>query len=368
MFSIPLARPKITEEDIDKVSNVLRSGMLVQGKEVLQLEESIANYVGCKEAIAVSNGTASLHLSLIALGVGPGDEVIVPALSYIATANVVELVGAKPVFVDISLETFNIDISKIKNSINPKTKAIIPVHEFGLPCDISEIVKIAKKHNLFVIEDSACGLGATENNKFTGSFGHAGSFSFHPRKAITSGEGGIITTSDPVLASKIRTLRNHGVSIENEKMEFSEAGFNYRLTDIQASLLNSQFKRFNNQLERKKEIVSYYLNHIKNEYVILPIATQEKIHSWQSFHILIDKRLNRDKLMDSLKKKGIGTNYGAQCIPHMKYYQKKYGMNCNEDFPNALYAYNHGLVIPLYESLQKEEINYIVQEINKVEL
>lgn len=368
MFTIPLARPKITEEDIDKVSNVLRSGMLVQGKEVLQLEESIANYVGCNEAIAVSNGTASLHLSLIALGVGPGDEVIVPALSYIATANVVELVGAKPVFVDISLETFNIDTSKIKNSINPKTKAIVPVHEFGLPCDISEIVKIAKKHNLFVIEDSACGLGATENNKFTGSFGHAGSFSFHPRKAITSGEGGIITTSDPVLASKIRTLRNHGVSIENEKMEFSEAGFNYRLTDIQASLLNSQFKRFNNQLERKKEIVSYYLNHIKNEYVILPIATQEKIHSWQSFHILIDKRLNRDKLIDSLKKKGIGTNYGAQCIPLMKYYQKKYGMNCNQDFPNALYAYNHGLVIPLYESLQKEEINYIVQEINKVEL
>lgn len=368
MFSIPLARPEITEEDIDNVSNVLKSGMLVQGKEVLQLEKSIASYVGSKEAIAVSNGTASLHLSLIALGVGPGDEVVVPAFSYIATANVVELVGAKPIFVDITLDTFNIDTSKIEKNISSRTKAIIPVHEFGLPCDITEIVAIAKKNNLFVIEDSACGLGSTEKTQFTGSFGNTGSFSFHPRKAITSGEGGIITTSDKVLATKIRTLRNHGVSIENQKVEFSEAGFNYRLTDIQASLLNSQFRRFSKQLEKKREIVNYYLNHIKNRLVTLPETFHEKTHSWQTFHILIDKRLNRDKVIDSLNKNGIGTNYGAQCIPYTKYYQNKYGINCKELFPKALCAYKHGLAIPLYESLQKEEIKYIVQEINNIEL
>ncbi len=149
MFSIPLARPKITEEDIDKVSNVLRSGTLVQGEEVLQLEKAIANYVGCKEAIAVSNGTASLHLSLIALGVGPGDEVIVPALSYIATANVVELVGAKPVFVDIK-EDYNMDEKKIKAAITKKTKAIIPVHLYGQSCEMTEIVKISKKYNIII--------------------------------------------------------------------------------------------------------------------------------------------------------------------------------------------------------------------------
>ena len=186
---IPLMIPDIQQQDIDAVVKVLQSGMLIQGAKVKELENNIAKYLGVKHAIAVANGTASLHLALIALGIGKGDEVIVPAFSYIATANVVELVGATPIFVDIDIKTFNINTNLIEKAITAKTKAILPVHEFGLACDITKVCELAKKHNLLVIEDAACALGARENGKFTGTFGNVGSFSFHPRKAVTSGEG-----------------------------------------------------------------------------------------------------------------------------------------------------------------------------------
>lgn len=367
MHNIPLAKPNIIAEDIESVVSVLQSGMLVQGKEVLAFEKTIASYIGCKEAIAVSNGTASLHLSLIALGIGPGDEVIVPAFSFIATANVVELVGAKPIFIDIEISTFNIDISKIEEAITVDTKAIIPVHEFGLACNISKIIKLAKQHSLFVIEDAACALGAKENSNFAGSFGDFGSFSFHPRKAITSGEGGIITTNNTKLAKKIRALRNHGISITNKKVEFTEAGFNYRLTDIQATLLNSQFKRFDTELKEKEKIASFYLKHINNKLIKLPSINKNKVHAWQTFHLLLDEKLNRDTIIEKLKIKGVGSNYGAQCIPYEKYYQKKYNLNCLTLFPNAMKAYTQGIAIPLYTTLTKKEIEYIVDQINNIE-
>lgn len=217
MNFIPLSRPHIIEKDINAVKKVLESGMLVQGREVETFEKRIASYLGIKNAIAVSNGTASLHLALIALGIGPGDEVIIPAFSYIATANVLELVGAKPVFVDVELETCNIKVDKIEEFITPNTKAIMPIHEFGLACDISAIVEIADKHHLYVIEDAACALGAKEDDKSVGSFGNFGSFSFHPRKNITSGEGGMMTTDDSDLAEKVRILRNHGIGSWNGK-------------------------------------------------------------------------------------------------------------------------------------------------------
>jgi len=183
---IPLMIPEIQQNNIDAVVSVLNTGMYVQGPRVEEFEKHAASYLGVKHAIAVSNGTASLHLALIALEIGQGDEVIVPAFSYIATANVVEVVGAKPVFVDIDINTFNIDISKIKDAITDRTKAIIPVHEFGLACDIEAVCQIAKINSLFVIEDAACAFGAKENNIFVGTLGTVGSFSFHPRKAITS--------------------------------------------------------------------------------------------------------------------------------------------------------------------------------------
>lgn len=363
---IPLMIPAITDADIAAAVRVLQSGMLVQGKEVEKLENRFAEYVGVKHAIAVSNGTASLHLALLALGIGKGDEVIVPAFSYIATANVVELVGATPVFVDIKKHTFNIDVTKIEAAITSKTKAILPVHEFGLACDIARVAEIAQEHNLFLIEDAACALGATENKRQTGSFGHFGSFSLHPRKSITSGEGGMLTTNDAALAEKIRILRNHGIQTVNGKMEFVEAGFNYRLTDFQAALAASQFERLQPVLEKKKQLAAMYLSGIKNPLIELPELPKDKDHTWQTFHVLLHPQLNRDKTIAHLKEKGIGSNYGAQCMPAQVFYAKKYQLDCAKIFPNALLAWKQGLALPLYDKLKEEQVDFICTVLNEL--
>lgn len=363
---IPLMVPDIQEGDIDAVADVLHSGMLVQGEKVTELENSIAKLIGVKHAVAVSNGTASLHIALKTFGIGPGDEVLVPAFSYIATANAVELVGAKPIFVDISLDTFNIDVQHIEDKITPQTKAIIPVHEFGLSCDIDEVIRISKKHNLIVIEDAACALGATSNGQFVGGFGHAGSFSFHPRKAITGGEGGMLVTNDDELAKKFRVLRNHGISVEDGKMEFIEAGFNYRMTDFQAALISSQFKRLENILQAKERLSKIYFSELaENTLIKLPKIPDGKKHTWQSFHIVLSDEIDRDKLINDLKDNGIGTNYGAQCMPYQKYYTQKYKLDSKALFPNALKAYKQGLVLPLYERLSPQDIILISNSLKK---
>jgi dTDP-4-amino-4,6-dideoxygalactose transaminase len=364
---IPLMSPDIQDSDIEEVVKVLESGMLVQGVNVEKLENGVASYLNTKHAVAVSNGTASLHLALIALGVNQDDEVIVPALSYIATANVVELVGAKPVFVDVSLTTFNIDVKQIEEKITTKTKVIIAVHEFGLGCDIDEVMKIAKKHNLKVIEDAACALGATENGQFVGTFGDVGSFSFHPRKAITGGEGGMLVTNNSIVAEKFKILRNHGISMENGNMKFVAAGFNYRLTDFQAALINSQFKRLERILDYRDQLARSYLLKLKSEKkIILPSKPERKRHTWQSFHIILKDSINRDQFINKLKERGVGTNYGAQCIPYQTYYQEKYELDCQEFFPNALTAFKQGLVLPLYEKLNVDDISRIVVEISNI--
>jgi Predicted pyridoxal phosphate-dependent enzyme apparently involved in regulation of cell wall biogenesis len=192
---IPLMSPDIRKDDIESLTNVLKSGMLVQGEEVIHLENTISKYINVKHSIAVSSGTAALHLALIALGINKGDEVIIPSFSYIATANVIELVGAKPIFVDIDIETFTINTTLIEKVITPNTKAIMPVHEFGLTADMKLIKEIAEKYNLYIIEDAACALGSKENDIYEGAIGDIACFSFHPKRSITSGEGGLITTN-----------------------------------------------------------------------------------------------------------------------------------------------------------------------------
>lgn len=367
MKFIPLMSPNITERDINAVIDVLRSGMLVQGENVAALEQEVADYLGIKHAIAVSNGTATLHLALLALGIGAGDEVIVPAFSYVATANVVEIVGATCVFVDVEEDTFNIDVSQIEKAITPKTKAIIPVHEFGLACDISELMKIAEAHNLLVIEDAACALGATENNRFVGTFGHIGSFSLHPRKAVTSGEGGLLTTNDDDLAEKFRILRNHGIKMQNGKMDFVAAGFNYRMTDFQAALVRGQFAQLEKNVAYRNDLAEIYLTDLKEvPTVSLPVMPNGKNHTWQTFHIVLDDKVNRDDLIGKLKREGVGTNYGAQCIPSQTYYQKKYGRDCKRLFPNALRSFEKGLALPIYEKLPFVSIRFISQKIKEV--
>jgi dTDP-4-amino-4,6-dideoxygalactose transaminase len=366
MQFIPLASPNILDADIQEVVDVLKTGMLVQGKKVLELETNVANFVDAKHVAAVANGTATMHLALVALGIGPGDEVIVPAFSYIATANVVELVGATPIFVDINIRTFNIDVSQIESKITAKTKAIIPVHEFGLACEIVEIMRLADKHKLFVIEDAACALGAKYKGINVGTFGHFGSFSLHPRKAISSGEGGLLVCQSENYLNKIQILRNHGIELKNGKMDFVAAGFNYRMTDFQAALVNSQLQRLNETLIYKNNLANTYFEHLDGAKMTLPEIPEHCTHTWQTFHVLLDQKIDRDGIIDQLKNKGIGTNYGAQCIPAQTFYQEKYGFDCSIQFPKAYYAYTSGIAIPLYEKLSKEDISYIAKEFNKL--
>ena len=255
---IPLSSPDIRDEDIDQVVAVLRTGMLVQGPHVAGLEGLIRALVGTREAVAVSSGTATLHLALLALGIGPGDEVIVPAFSHVATANVVELSGARPVFVDVDLETFDIDTRQIPGKVSPRTRAIVPVHEFGLMCDMEEVMRLAARHRLHVVEDAACALGARRGGANAGSLGIFGSFSLHPRKAITCGEGGVLTTNDAGLGSAVRALRNHGIDPDRPGMDFVVAGFNYRMTDFQAALAASQLPRLESAIGRRNEIAGIY--------------------------------------------------------------------------------------------------------------
>lgn len=357
---IPLSKPHIMEEEIHDVSEVLRSGMLVQGEKVKLFESAMAKFIGCKHAIAVSNGTASLHLALKALGIKPGDEVVIPAFSYVATANVIELTGASPVFIDVDIDTCNIKANDVAALKSPQIKALMPVHEFGLSADIHALSETANAKNWFLIEDAACALGATEKGKHVGTFKEFGSFSFHPRKAITSGEGGLVTTNDDLLAEKIYTLRNHGISIHNNTMDFIEAGFNYRITEMQAVLLSGQLKRFQLTLEKRRAIANTYFERLRGiNGLQLPKFDPPKEHTWQSFHILLDSTCNRSKLITVLKNKGIGTNYGAQCIPATTYYKKKYNLDSEKLFPNAWALYNRGLALPLYEGLTKEDINYV---------
>jgi len=255
---IKLAKPNISEEAIKKASDVIRSGNLVQGKYVKEFEESLCRYLNVKNAIVVSSGTAALHLALLVLDIKKGDEVIVPAFTFPATANVVEIVGAKPIFVDITLDDFCIDTSKIEEKITSNTKVIIPVHEFGQAAKMDDIMNIAKKYNLKIMEDAACALGAEINNKKVGTFGDLGCFSFHPRKAITTGEGGAIVTNNDVLAEKLRALRNHGISLVNNKVDFIYAGLNYRMTDFQAALGLVQLSEIENIIEQRIKIANLY--------------------------------------------------------------------------------------------------------------
>lgn len=360
----PLGSPDIQEGDIQAAVDVLRTGWLVQGKNVEQLEQSIAQFCKVNHAVCASNGTATMHLCLKLLEVTPEDEVIVPAFSYIATANVIELVNAKPVFVDIELDTFNLNPKITIASITPSTKVILPVHEFGLMADLDLILHAIKNTAIFLIEDAACALGATDLGRSAGSLGDFGSFSLHPRKAITSGEGGVITTNSSKWANTLKTLRNHGISKSNGKQEFVMAGFNYRMTDFQAALVLSQFQRLDNILKIKRQLAKIYLSEIKNPTLKLPSEPQGKEHTWQTFHVLAETEQQRDTILSKLKDKGIGSNYGAQCIPAQLYYRQKYGYEAEKEFPNAYKAYTCGFALPIYEKLTTEDIRYITRVVN----
>ncbi len=362
---IRLTIPTIEDDDIQAVSDVLRTGYLVQGERVRIFEEKVADYIGTKHAIAVSNCTAALHLALLALNIGPGDIVIVTSYSWIATANVIELCGAQPVFVDINPDTFNMNTEALQetltnlmsvSAIGKRVKAILPVHTFGLMADISAIIKIADAYNLPVVEDAACALGADTNGIKAGRWGSMGCFSFHPRKAITMGEGGIITTNDSKIDQRLRSLRNHGLDMESPVPDFIEPGFNYRITEFQAAMGNTQMDKLERIIHARKIAAQQYDLLLKNTPIKPPFVPNNQGHVYQSYVALLPKHLAsiRTQLINQLKENGIETTIGTRHMPLSKYYAVRYGYKTG-DFPVTDNVYDQSLTLPLYEGITKEE-------------
>ena len=390
-MNIPIAKTYLTDDEIKSVLEPLKSGWLVQGPKVKEFERSWCEFTKAKYSIAVTNCTSALHISLKALNFGLGDKAIVPAFSWISTANVVEHLGGEVVFADIDLSTFNIDIKSLENLVRPDVKAIIPVHLFGLAANMNGISKFAEKHNLFVIEDAACGFGSKLNDKHVGNFGDTGCFSFHPRKAITTGEGGMITTNNSYLADKIRCFVNHGACKTDLQRHIGakpylladhvEAGFNYRMTDIQGALGFAQMKRSKNIIEERIKLAERYNNAFKNlEWLQVPKTENNFIHSYQSYPFLynavkvreqlkkcryefIEKtKLSRNNLMDKLQKQGISTRPATHAIHMLNFYKEKYQI-LPEELPNAFAANNCSISLPLFNGMKIEEQDYVIENI-----
>jgi len=376
-MKIPIIKPYFTKNEMGAVKKVLNSGWVVQGPGVKEFEEKIAEFTGAKCALAVNSCTSALALSLIALDIKKGDEVIVPAFTFAATANVVEHQGAKPVFVDIDSQTFNIDVSKIKKAITKRTKAIIPVHLFGLSAEIKEIMKIAKKYKLSVIEDAACALGTKYKGKQVGTFGDTGCFSFHPRKPITTGEGGMIITNSEKLAQKLISLRDHGAItsdlVRHKKKAFklpdhNLAGFNYRMTDIQGAIGVEQVKKLPFILRERKKRAEIYNKALRNNlYLAIPFVPKNSNHTYQSYVVRVREKssLSRNKLADRLIKLGISLRPGTQSVPHLSFYRKKYGYK-NSDFPESFKTENQTLTLPLFVTMTEKEQNFVIKNLDKL--
>ncbi len=374
---IRLTIPSIEEEDIRVVSETLATGYLVQGAQVKSFEEKMAAYTLAKYAAAVSNCTAALHLALLALNVKAGDLVVVSSYSWIATANVIELCGAQPVFIDIDLRTFNMSAGLLRETLNrlmgvsasaKRVKAIIPVHTFGLMANMPEIAQIAGEYNLPIIEDAACALGAKINGKKASEWGAMGCFSFHPRKAITTGEGGIITTDAPALDLRLRSLRNHGLDPVSPTPDFIEPGFNYRMTEFQAALGCSQMDKLDRIIRARQEAARRYDALLKDTAFAAPFVPEGYEHVYQSYILLLPKHLasTRTDLIARLKEKGVETTIGTIHMPLTKYYSARYGYKAG-DFPGTDEVYARALTLPLYESITPDDQRFVVKSLLELE-
>jgi perosamine synthetase len=365
-----LTVPTIEGDDLAAVSEVLESGFLVQGPKVEGFERAVADYVGTKHAIAVSNCTAALHLALLALDVRPGDLVVVPSYSWVATANVIELCGARPVFTDIRPDTFNMDAQHLDEIVerlssnkatSNRVKAILPVHAFGQLSDMPEIMAIANKHGIPVIEDAACALGATMDEKQAGTWGVMGCFSFHPRKAVTTGEGGMITTDDEDLAWRLRVLRNHGQDPASPTPDFVMPGLNYRVTEFQAALGLTQMAKLKRIIHARRAAAVRYDSLLEESPLTPPGVAANSEHVYQSYVTLLPKELapKRSGIISQLRMQGVETNIGTWHIPLTSYYRNLYGY-LPGDFPLTDDVFARALTLPLFEGLTEREQQEVV--------
>ncbi len=364
---IRLSKPLIPNKGIEDLTVVLKSGNLVRGAYTKQFENSLKEYLNVNHVFLVSSGTAALHSALLAMNIKPGEEVILPAFSFPATINVVELHGAKPVLVDISLETFCIDFNQIEEKISANTKAIMPVDEFGTMADMPGIIKLCDKHNLLCIEDSACALGSEVDNNKAGSMGDIGCFSFHPRKIITSGEGGAIVCNDENLAIKLNAIMNHGFSSSTTYPPIpGMPGLNYRLTDFQAALLLPQFNILDTIIKKRRKQAEHYNKLFGNHpFLRIPKILKHQRQTFQTYHIMLDKRFNRNRIIKLLRNKNIESGFGAHALHILPYFRGKYNFTETE-YPNALSAFQQGLVLPLGHHIDEEIISCIANTLLKI--
>lgn len=321
---IQYGKQNVDENDIREVSDVLRSDYLTQGPKVKEFEEGLAEWAEAKYAVAVNNGTAALHLAYLAAGIGEGDEVITAPNTFVATTNMLLVLGAKPVFCDINLETYNLDEEKIESLITPKTKAIVPVDFAGRPCEYDSILEIAKRHNLLVISDSCHALGAQYRGRVVGSISDMTVFSFHPVKAIATGEGGAVVTNNKEFYEKMLLLRSHGVHKNEEGVNvMTELGYNYRISDVLAALGVSQLNRLEQFLEKRQEVVRWYRESLSGiDGISMPLESGYLYSGWHIYVIRTKDSADRRPLYDHLQKAGIGANFHYPAVYKHPYYQK----------------------------------------------
>lgn len=379
---LPFSRPSIGEDAIESVAESIRSGWVAMGPKVTQFEKTISEYVGSKYAISMNSATAGLHSSVMAMGIGQGDEVITTPMTFASTVNAIILAGARPVLVDIDRHSLNIDVNKIEQAVTPHTKAIIPVHFAGMPCDMDVIEEIAKKHNLMIIEDAAHAMGASYKGSRTGSDkgrGHVAVFSFHPTKNITTAEGGIVCTEDEEIAEYLSVFRQNGMSkgawnryssSGNTHYDVPVPGLKYQMSDIQAAIGLSQLKQLDSFNRRRREICEAYEKELSDcpGISFQQSAGYEHVHSRHIFPILVDTdtlKIDRDTFMQQMKERNIGTAIHYNAIHLFSGYAKALGKK-RGDFPEAEYVSDRILSIPLFPAMTDDDVAYCIDAIKEI--
>jgi perosamine synthetase len=383
---VPIAKPALGSPEVEAVAASLESGWVVQGPRVNEFEARFASWIGTGHAVATTSCTTALHLAVAILGLKPGDEVIVPAFTWVSSANVVEYMGATPRFCDIELDTFNVDPSGLEELIGPRTVGMIPVHLFGLCADMESVGPIAERHGLWMVEDAACAFGAWQGDQHAGTFGDLGAFSFHPRKSITTGEGGMLTTPDGGRAELARSLRDHGADrsdlTRHEQphsfllSDFKHLGYNYRMTDLQGAMGCAQMDRAEWILDERRRRARIYDDALRDlDWLVTPFVPEGNVHGYQSYVCLFRPeeptlsnlgRLSetRNRVMAKMEAGGIATRQGTHAAALTGLYADKYGLG-PEDFPRAALAEGLSLALPLYPDMTDEDQDLVLSELTR---
>ena len=360
-LQVPMSQPDIRAEDIELVVQVLKSSRLSMGPFIERFEAAFAAYIGVGHAVAVSSGTAGLHLCMRAANIGPGDEVITSPFSFVASANCILYERATPIFVDIDERSMNIDPDLVEAAVTDRTRAILPVHIFGQPCAMDALSTVSSKHNLMLIEDACEAIGAEYRGRKVGTFGKAGVFGFYPNKQMTMGEGGVVTTDDPSWASLLGSLRNQGRNDMEIWLCHDRLGFNYRLDEMSAALGLSQLSRIEELLQRREKVASIYrelLRDVPEAQVLSPVEGTTRL-SWFVFPVRLEETVDRDRLINLLRSRGVPSRAYFSTIYLQPYFEKQFNYK-KGDFPIAERVANSTLALPFHSNISQEEIEYVV--------